>query len=317
MGREYCLVSAAWDPEQYLRFADERSRPFEDLLARVSPAAFFGSGGGAGVLGSGAAAGAGGRAECTGRPRPALVVDLGCGPGNLTERLSDRWPWARVVGVDNSPEMIDRASTLARRVGHEAEGEPGASATAAAGRLEFVAGDLRSYQPDEPVDVVLSAATLQWVPDHVELFGRFLSWLAPGGCFAFHVPGNFDQPSHVLLHELATSDRWRDRLAAAVESEPSSLEPDVYLRALLDAGASVVDVWETTYFHLLHGPDAVLEWIKGTGLRPVLGALGEGPDRAEFLASYGAALRAAYPRDEQDRTVFPFRRIFAVAWRGG
>ncbi|HLI55159.1 MAG TPA: methyltransferase domain-containing protein [Acidimicrobiales bacterium] len=274
-------MSAAWDPEQYLRFADERSRPFEDLLARVGRTGGIGSRGGAD------------------QPVPALVVDLGCGPGNLTASLSDRWPSARVVGVDSSPEMVERASSLARP-----------------GRLEFVAGDLRCFEPDGPVDVLVSAATLQWVPGHVELFGRFLSWLAPGGCFAFHVPGNFDQPSHVLLHELATSDRWRDRLAAAVESEPSSLGPAVYLRALLDAGASAVDVWETTYFHLLQGHDAVLEWIKGTGLRPVLGALGEGPDRAEFLASYGAALRAAYPRDEEDRTVFPFRRIFAVAWRG-
>lgn len=274
-------MSAAWDPEQYLRFADERSRPFEDLLARVGRTWGIGSRGGAD------------------QPVPALVVDLGCGPGNLTASLSDRWPSARVVGVDSSPEMVERASSLARP-----------------GGLEFVAGDLRCFEPDGPVDVLVSAATLQWVPGHVDLFGRFLSWLAPGGCFAFQVPGNFDQPSHVLLHELATSDRWRDRLAAAVESEPSSLGPAVYLRALLDAGASAVDVWETTYFHLLQGPDAVLEWIKGTGLRPVLGALGEGPDRAEFLASYGAALRAAYPRDEEDRTVFPFRRIFAVAWRG-
>lgn len=196
--------------------------------------------------------------------------------------------------------MADRASSLARP-----------------GRLEFVAGDLQSYKPEGPVGVLVSAATLQWVPGHVELFGRFLSWLAPGGCFAFHVPGNFDQPSHVLLRELATSERWQDRLAAAVEAEPSSLEPAAYLRAMLCAGAAEVDVWETTYFHLLEGPDAVLEWIKGTGLRPVLSALGDGPGRAEFLASYGTVLRAAYPRDEEDRTVFPFRRIFAIARRGG
>jgi trans-aconitate 2-methyltransferase len=254
-------VNTSWDPNQYLRFADERARPFDDLVARI------------------------------GHPSPSLIVDLGCGPGNMTARLGERWPEAKVVGVDNSPEMIEKASELSR---------PGA--------LEFVLGS--------PVDVLVSAATLQWVPGHVDLFPRLVSSLAPGGSFAFQVPGNFDQPSHVLMRELASSERWRDRLGSVFADGPGSLDPAEYLRALLDAGAAEVDVWETTYLHLLNGQDAVLEWVKGTGLRPVLEALAGGEEEAEFLASYGAALRASYPRDEQDRTVFPFRRIFAVAQGG-
>lgn len=259
-------MSTAWDPNQYLRFADERARPFDDLVNRI------------------------------GHPSPSLIVDLGCGPGNMTVRLSERWRSAHIVGVDNSAEMIGQASRFTRP-----------------GDLEFVHGDLRSYDPPSPVDVLLSAATLQWVPGHADLFPRLVSFLAPGGFFAFQVPGNFDQPSHVLMRELVSSERWRDRLGSVFADGPGSLEPAEYLRALLDAGAAAVDVWETTYLHLLEGQDAVLEWVKGTGLRPVLNALADDENKAEFLSSYGAALRAAYPRDEADRTIFPFRRIFAVA----
>lgn len=264
-------MSTTWDPEQYLRFAGERSRGFEDLVARI------------------------------GRQDPHLVVDLGCGPGNMTARLADRWPDALVVGIDNSPEMLEKASRLR---------QPGS--------LEFAPGDLRDWSPPQRADVVISSATLQWVPGHVELLPRLLGLVGTDGLFGFTVPGNFDQPSHRLLHELATSERWRDLLAQAVSAMPTCEEPAVYMRALLDAGAVGVDVWESTYFHLLEGPDAVLEWMKGTGMRPFLQALaaaGGGSEEAEFLTGYAAALRAAYPPDGQGKVVFPFRRIFAVARR--
>jgi trans-aconitate 2-methyltransferase len=258
-------VSASWNPEQYLKFETERSRPFSDLLARL------------------------------GDIQPAVIVDLGCGPGNTTAQLLDRWPNAHVTGIDSSPEMIGRARTLQ-----------------VPGQLEFKVGDLREWVPHEAVDVLLSCATLQWVPGHLELFPRFLASLAPGGLFAFQVPANFDQPSHTLLHELATSERWRDRLAGAVAAEPDSCQPAEYIRAFLGGGAEA-DVWETTYFHMLQGRDPVLQWISGTGLRPVLAALDAAPaDKKEFLDAYAAILRAAYPADADGRVIFPFRRIFGV-----
>lgn len=261
-------MSTAWDPRQYLRFGDERGRPFWDLVGRV-PA-----------------------------DSPGVVVDLGCGPGNMTVQLHERWPGARVTAVDSSAEMIARASEHA------------------SASLSFVQADLRTWEPEAPLDVLLTCATLQWVPGHQSLFGRFLAMLGEGGVFAFHVPGNFGLPSHVLLHQLAGSERWREVMAPALAGAPSSLEPDEYLRLLLDAGAATVDVWETTYLHLLSGTDPVLEWITATGLRPFLQALeasNEPSDKDEFLRAYAAALRAAYPQDPQGRTVFPFRRIFAVA----
>jgi trans-aconitate 2-methyltransferase len=266
-GRSIRGMSVSWDPGQYLRYEDERERPFAELLARVDHA------------------------------DPHEIVDLGCGPGTTTARLLERWPEAHIVGVDSSAEMISHAEQLA-----------------VPGRLEFHQGDLRDWRPSGPVDVLMSNATLQWVPDHDALLPRFVESLAPGGSFAFQVPGNFAAPSHTLLYELALSDRWEDRLAKLVRPAPV-LEPSGYLSALLASGARA-DVWETTYFHILVGSDAVLEWVRGTALRPFLAVLedsdADGDDAAAFLRAYGAVLRAAYPRDAEDRTIFPFRRIFGV-----
>ena len=260
-------VTTGWDPQQYLRFGNERERPFWDLLARIL------------------------------HPDPKVVIDLGCGPGTTTAHIVERWPHARVVGIDNSAEMIADAQTRARP-----------------GQLEFRPGDLRDWKADVPVDVLVTCATLQWVPDHQLLLPGFMASLAPGGSFAFQVPGNFVQPSHTLLYELATSDRWTSLLSALVRPSPV-LEPAAYLEALLATGAEA-DVWETTYLHVLTGPDAVFEWVRGTALRPFLTTLetsGSPGDVEEFTAAYTAVLRAAYPRDHASRTLFPFRRIFGVA----
>ena len=269
-----------WDPDQYLVFGDERSRPFVDLVRRIDVES------------------------------PRRIVDLGCGPGNLTALLSRRWPEATVTGIDSSPEMIEVARAVA---------EPG--------RLDFEVADLRSWTPDAaldgPVDVIVSNATLQWVPEHLALLDRFVGWLAPGGCLAFQVPGNFRAPSHRLLSELRRDPRWAEKVGEGAERHLEVEDPAGYAVALLDGPVPVrVDAWETTYLHLLTGPDPVLEWVKGTGLRPVLARLddlgddsGDDAGRAAFLAEYGARLRAAYPSRPDGCTPFPFRRIFVVAHR--
>jgi trans-aconitate 2-methyltransferase len=261
-----------WDPGQYLRYADERSRPFFDLMGRV-------------------------RAD-----KPGLVVDLGCGPGQLTTTLAGRWPAAEIQGIDSSAEMIAAARQLP---------EPGRSG-AGGGRLSFALGDVRDWQPTRPVDVIVSNAVLQWVPDHLQLLTRWCGMLAGGGSLAFGVPGNFDQPSHAILRELAASARWRPLLAGA-ELNRQSADPAEYAGLLALAGCEV-DAWETTYLHVLHGDDAVLDWYKGSGLRPVLAAL-PAEWSGQFLAAYGARLREAYPAAPYG-TPFPFRRVFVVARRG-
>jgi trans-aconitate 2-methyltransferase len=256
-----------WDPQVYLRFAGERGRPFADLLARV-PAS-----------------------------DPTSVVDLGCGPGNLTVTLADRWPDAGVVGVDSSAEMVQQARA---QFGDDR-------------RIAFVEADVRTWRPAEPVDVLISNATFQWVPGHLDLLTDLVGVVRAGGWFAFQVPGNFGEPSHTELAAVRDSPRWRDRLAGAELARPWVAEPDVYLGRLAPH-ATVLDVWETTYVQVLDGEDAVLRWMQGTGLRPVLSELDEA-ERAEFLEEYGARLRAAYPR-RAFGTVLPYRRIFAVAQIG-
>ncbi|GAA1023367.1 putative trans-aconitate methyltransferase [Acrocarpospora pleiomorpha] len=245
-----------WNPTLYGRYADERARPFFELVSRI------------------------------GAEHPRQVVDLGCGTGELTVHLAQRWPDADLSGVDSSPEMLSKAP-------------PGA-------RFEVL--DARAWKPAEPVDVIVSNALLQWIPEHRELITRWMAEdLAPGGWLAFQVPGNFDFPSHVLIRDLCQSAAWRDELGDLVRHAPVG-DPGEYLDLL---GGNEVDAWETTYQHVLQGEDAVLTWVRATALRPMLGRLT--PDRQdEFLAEAGRLLGEAYPRRSYG-TPFPFRRIFVVA----
>jgi trans-aconitate 2-methyltransferase len=253
-----------WDPGQYQRFADERSRPFADLTARIGARA------------------------------PGTVVDLGCGPGHLTADLARRWPDAVVHGLDSSAAMIEDARQLAKPP-----------------QLTFELADLREWRPAAPVDVIVSNAVLQWVPDHLDLLPRWVDFLAPGGWLAFQLPGNFDQPPHVAISEMAASPRWRPLLG---DREFTRQAGDLtgYLDVLAGAGGRV-DAWETTYLHVLAGENPVVEWVKGTALRPVLSALDD-EQAAEFLAGYSERMRRAYP-PRSFGTVLPFRRVFVVAQR--
>ncbi|GAB4096057.1 methyltransferase domain-containing protein [Brachybacterium horti] len=231
--------------------------------------------------------------ELTARIRaeaPRTVVDLGAGPGTLTALLHERWPEAQVTAVDSSAEMIERASAI--------EG------------IGVQHADLRSWRPDSPVDVIVANASLQWVPDHLALLPHLIDHLAPGGWLAFQVPGNFEEPSHTLRRELAAQEPFAAHTAWV--DHPASHDPAVYLRSLQERGCEV-DAWETTYLHVLHGEDPVLEWVKGTGARPTLLALPEDL-RARFEAELGARLREAYP-ETGTGVVLPFRRVFAVARR--
>lgn len=220
---------------------------------------------------------------------PRAVVDLGCGPGTLTRSLLHRWPQAQVTGIDSSPDMV-------------------AAAAPDSGVLVRL-GDITDWAPSPDIDVVLSNAALQWVPGHPDLLRRWAGQLSPGAWLAWQVPGNFASPSHRLMREMADSPRWSRRLDGVLRHSDAVLEPDRYAGLLLDAGLSA-DVWESTYQHVLTGPDAVLEWMRGTGLRPVLAALTP-TDAERFERDYATALCAAYPSVD-GRTLFPFRRIFAV-----
>lgn len=230
-----------------------------------------------------------------GAEEPEWVADLGCGTGALTAVLADRWPGASVTGIDSSEDMIREA------------------APRSAGNLAFAQGQIQDWEPSPGRGVLLSNAALQWVPEHTDLLARWAKEMDPGSWLAVQVPGNFHAPSHALMRELAGSPRWSPALAGVLRGGDSVAEPAQYLELLVEAGLEA-DVWETSYQQVLTGPDPVLDWVRGTALRPVMAAL-DPRDYAAFETEYGALLREAYPANSWG-TVLPFRRIFMVGRKG-
>jgi len=260
----------SWDPDQYLKYSNERLRPALDLLARIDASA------------------------------PNMVLDLGCGAGNVTAFLAQRWPDARIVGVDNSQEMLAKAR----------------ASTAGQPRRDWIDADIASFVPDAPADVVYSNAALHWQDDHPRLFPRIFDWLAPGGVLAVQMPDQLAAPSHVAVAEVVADVKWRDRLSAA-RRQAVVLRTADYFR-LLAANARTVDAWATEYLHVLpasrDGVHPVVAWIKGTTLTPYLAALSTDLQRA-FIDDVSQRIAAAYPALADGRVLFPFRRIFIVAAR--
>lgn len=255
-----------WDSAQYLRFGDERTRPCRELAARVA------------IEG------------------PARIIDLGCGPGNSTTVLAERWPSADITGVDSSAEMIRaaRASNPARR---------------------WVVGDIADWvaSEDDQFDVVFSNASLQWVADHPRLFPQLMRRVAAGGALAVQMPGNYAAPPHQIMRELARSTKWRSRFPADGVREWHVHDLTFYFDALAPHAARL-DLWETEYLHILPSAEAIVDWYKGTGLRPFLQALPSDEDRAAFTSDYLERIREAFIPRPDGRVLFPFRRLFIIAY---
>jgi trans-aconitate 2-methyltransferase len=252
---------AHWNDAQYLKFGDERTRAARELLARVP------------------------------LERADRVVDLGCGPGNSTALLRARWPIARLSGVDNSPEMLDRARRDFPNI-------------------DWVLGDAGSYRASEPVDLLFANAVFHWLPAHATLFPALISQVRQGGVLAVQMPQSFEEPSHRLMREV------RARLMpgrSAVNAATPVAEPAFYYD-LLATRATAVDIWRTTYEHVLPDAAAIVEWVKGTGLRPYLDELSE-DERTTYLSEYQAALELAYPARIDGKRLFSFPRLFIVAVR--
>ena len=252
-----------WDPAQYLKFSDHRLRPAIELLGRIDLAS------------------------------PSVVYDLGAGAGNVTELLANRWPDARIIGVDNSAEMLRKAAERAANI-------------------EWEVGDLSDWKPKLQAELVFSNAAFQWIPRHGELFRQIMSALPVGGVLAVQMPRNFEAPSHTSMEEAVRSGPWRETLEPFLRPRP--VEPPAYYIELLADLASTMDVWETEYMQVLEGENPVKEWTKGTWLRPFLDHLEE-PERSGFEDAYAALVAERYPKQPNGTTIFPFKRQFMVAKR--
>lgn len=253
-----------WDADLYLRFADERTQPAVDLLGRVHVDA------------------------------PRRVIDLGCGPGNSTALLRQRWPGAEIIGLDHSPEMIAAAQQS------HPEGK-------------WLIADVRSWTDPVPFDVIFSNAAFQWVPDHAALVPRLLRMVNPGGVLAVQVPRHVQSPVHQLMLEISQRPEWNGRMDAARAA--ITVESPAFYYDVLQPLAARIDLWETEYQHVLDGPAAILAWIRGTGLRPFLEALATDAERHRFEELLLAGVEQAYARRVDGRVLFPFRRLFFVAYR--
>lgn len=226
---------------------------------------------------------------------PREVWELGCGAGEQAAALAARYPDARVRGLDSSAEML-------------------AAARARSGRVEWVQGDIAAFAPETAPDLIFTNAALQWLPHHEALFPRLVELLAPGGLFACQVPVSHGEIWHVQLRETAAQPRWAGKLADARPLQPVAA-PGAYYDWV--SPLAEVDIWTTTYLHALAGDDPVVEWMKGTGLRPYLDLLPEPGERAAFLDAYRARTRATFPKRADGVTLFPFPRLFILARRRG
>ncbi len=254
----------SWSAAQYVKFEEERTRPVRDLIARIPTA------------------------------NVARAADIGCGPGNSTEVLRERYPQAHIVAVDSSSDMIDAARKRLPTVA-------------------FEVGDIQQWRPEQPLDVILANAVLQWIPGHEMLMPALIARLNPGGALAVQTPDNLDEPSHRLMREIAEAGPWAAKLKDASKARAERHGADWYFR-LLGTHASRVDIWRTTYYHPLAGAHAIVEWVKGTGLRPFVDPL-DASWREGYLARYEAAIAEAYPAEADGTVLLPFPRLFFIAVR--
>ncbi len=252
-----------WDSEQYLKYDAERLRPALDLMAQIT------------------------------LEQPKTIVDLGCGPGNVTAVLGEKYPQSQITGVDSSKEMLMKAA--------EIEG------------VDWQEADISSWKPAAPLSLIFSNAALHWVRDHADLLPQLMSFLEPGGQLAIQVPYNQSSPSHSSIVDTVTSGPWETKLTPLLDD--NQVEKPSFYYDLLTPLSTSLSIWQSEYLHVLEGENPVVEWTRGTALKGFLDALEDERERAAFLAQYSRRTAQAYPKQSNGKTLLPFRRLFMVAKR--
>lgn len=252
----------AWSASQYVKFEDERTRPARDLLAQVPLASV------------------------------RNAIDLGCGPGNSTELIIDRYGVENVSGLDSDDNMLEAARKRLPQT-------------------RFDKADLSAWQPSGQPDLLFANAVFQWLPNHLDIFERLMDGLAPGGVLAVQMPDNLAEPTHLAMEETAHAGPWKANFEKkSVRRNPLPPASTYYSR--LSPKAARVDIWHTIYNHPMADAAAIVEWLKGTGLMPYLAQAGE-EHREAFLADYLARIEKAHPKMADGRVLLRFPRIFMVA----
>jgi trans-aconitate 2-methyltransferase len=251
-----------WNQKQYLKFASERTRAAIELMSRVP------------------------------LDKVDNAVDLGCGPGNSTVILKERFPQAKITAVDNSPGMLAKAK----------DSYPD---------ITFVEGTIEKWQTTSPTDLIFANAAFQWLDEHERLLPHLVSQLSVDGILAFQMPRNFDAPTHTCMREIAANSQWSERFE---DMRPIYVKDPGFYYSILCPIARDIDIWETEYYHVMNSVDDIIEWVKGTGLRPFLEPLTE-DEQKEFISFYRDELLDYYQPQKDGKVVMPFRRLFAVCRR--
>lgn len=261
-------MTDSWNAKTYSQFLDLRTRPARDLLSAIPN-----------------------------HLQPKIIYDLGCGPGNSTIILKDRWPHAKIIGLDSSIDMLEEAKTTYPDI-------------------TFIKTDIADFSPTEKIDCLFANASLQWLDEHEILIPKLLQYLNTGGVFGIQMPNNFHSPSHqITIKILQNNVAWQPllkKLRYSILTKPF-YNLSWYYDLLTKSGASSLQLWETEYFQEMSDHQGIFDWVKGTGLRPVLSAM-DAENQIQFTNSYISEIAKEYPVQANNKILLPFRRIFMVGY---
>ncbi|MBI9084145.1 MAG: methyltransferase domain-containing protein [Desulfobacterales bacterium] len=253
-----------WKPDLYMRFNSERTQPSIDLIYRIA------------------------------QVEPKSIIDIGCGPGNSTRVLVNRWPKSKIIGIDSSAAMIQKAR----------QDYP---------NQEWVIADATSYEPEIKFDIVFSNAAIQWIPNHEALLMRFYSFLSDRGIVAIQIPQFWDMSLGQIINNIANKNRWRERTAGI--SSLFTIENRSFYYDILSKLFSSIEMWETQYMHILESHGAIIEMMRSTGLKPYLEKIDNDADKEVFEGAVLEEIKKAYPIQKNGKVILPFKRLFFIGYR--